>query len=447
MDGIDDPLKKMWVGSESESFIDDTPIMNEYADLRNKNFGVRQQLLESVRVDAGRVLEVLEQDGPGVDTKASLVELRVRVSELLVREVLSGILRSAEEVNKARCADLGNKFFRWCCTQENYRHTSNGYHLMMKIFAACEEFGDIIRLAKEMVKNGFPITAQTFNIMICASGEGIVARKVVETFIRSDKFKYRPFKNSYNAILHCLVTLNQYTLIEWVYNKMLEAGCAPDIFTYNVLLCAKCRLDKDQEFRNLLTGISNFSPDIHTYNIVLHFLGKSNRRDEACRLLNFMKMEGPQPSVLHYTSLLDGLSRAGNLDECKNIFDQMVKDGCMPDVVCYNVMITGYVVAGKLKNAKEMYDDMIIQGKLPNVFTYHSLIRGFCMAGKFAEACCLFDEMESRGCSPNFRVYKTLEKYLRKGGKKSQANEVIRRMVDKGRYIHLIHKFKSLRRS
>ncbi|GKV31110.1 hypothetical protein SLEP1_g39847 [Rubroshorea leprosula] len=411
-------------------------------------FSLRQSFFSRTGDDARQVLDILDQDGPGFDAKSSLNMLQLRVSGLLVRKVLKGILGNINYANKTRCAKLGYKFFVWSGQQENYRHTTNSYQLMMKIFAECEEYKAMWRLVDEMTENGFPITAQMFIVLICTCGEAGLARKVVERFIKSKTFSYRPFRHSYNAILHSLLTIDQYKLIEWVYEQMLAEGYSPDILTYNVVMCAKYRLGKLDHFYRLLDemGRNGFSPDFHTFNILLHVLGKGDKPLAAVNLLNHMKEVGINPSVLHFTTLIDGLSRAGNLDACRYFFDEMVRNGCIPDVVCYTVIITGHVVAGELEKAEAIFDEMITKGWLPNVFTYHSMIRGYCMAGKFEEACSILKEMESRGCNPNFVVYSTLVRNLRNAGRLADAHEVIRHMVDRGQYAHLVSKIKGYKR-
>ncbi|XP_057952432.1 pentatricopeptide repeat-containing protein At3g60050-like isoform X2 [Malania oleifera] len=411
-------------------------------------FSARQGFVARARADADRALEVLEQDGLGFDAKLALDELKIRVSGIFVREVLLKILTNINYAHRSRCAKLGYKFFVWSGQQENYQHTTNAYHLIMKIFAHSEEFKAMWRLVDEMIEKGYPTTARTFNILICTCGEAGLARKVVERFIKSKTFNYRPFKHSYNAILHSLLVVNQYRLIEWVYQQMLTEGYLPDVLTYNILMFAKYRLGKLDQFHRLLDemGTSGFPPDFHTFNILLHVLGKGDKPLAALNLLNHMKEVGFDPSVLHFTTLIDGLSRAGNLDASKYFFDEMIKSGCMPDVVCYTVMITGYVVAGELEKAQGIFNEMITKGQFPNVFTYNSMIRGLCMARKFDEACSMLKEMEFRGCNPNFLVYSTLVSNLRNAGKLSEAHEVIRHMVEKGQYIHLLSKFKGYKR-
>ncbi|KAK4839878.1 hypothetical protein QYF36_025695 [Acer negundo] len=447
--GIEEQITKEWKKSDFDAAAYEKPGFYDHGSSTEGNFRVRRNFLENVKFDAGRILDILQHDGPGFDSKTSLSELGIRVSGALVREVLLRILINIDYANKTRCAKLGYKFFVWCGQQENFRHTPNSYHLIMKIFADCEEFKAMWRLVDEMIENGFPTTARTFNILICTCGEAGLAKRVVERFIKSKTFNYRPFKHSYNAVLYALLVLKQYKLIEWVYQQMSDEGHHPDILTYNIILCAKYRLGKLDQFHRLLDemGTNGFSPDIHTYNILLHVLGKGDKPLAALNLLNHMKEVGFDPSVLHFTTLMDGLSRAGNLDACKYFFDEMIKKGCMPDVVSYTVMITSYIVAGELENAQALFNEMIIKGQLPNVFTYNSMIRGFCMAGRFEEACSMLKEMESRGCNPNFLVYNTLVSNLRNAGKLSEAHEVIRHMVDQGKYVHLLSKVKRYKRS
>ncbi|KAH6835762.1 Pentatricopeptide repeat superfamily protein [Perilla frutescens var. hirtella] len=453
--GIEDFLNESWKSTKNEySCQEDTSTLHNsvnYSGGRGEsqgNFSARQGFVDEVRSNAERIFEILHQDGPGFDVKPVLSDLGVRVSGLLVREVLSGILKTINYANKNRCAKLGYKFFVWSGEQENYRHTTDIYNLMMVIFSECEEFKAMWRLLDEMIEKGYPTTARTFNLLIRTCGGAGLARKVVERFMKSKTFNYRPFKHSFNAILHSLLTLNQYKLIEWVYHQMLVDGQSPDVLTYNIIMWAKCRLGKLDHFHGLLDemGRSGFSPDFHTFNLLLHVLGKGDKPLAALKLLNHMKEVGIDPTVLHFTTLIDGLGRAGNLEACQYFFDQMTKHGCTPDVVCYTVMINGYVVAGQFDKAQEIFSEMINKGQLPNVFTYNSMIRGLCMDRKFEEAWLMLKEMESKGCNPNFVVYTTLVGYLRNAGRLFEAHRVITHMMEKGQYTHLLPKIKRYRR-
>ncbi|KAJ6797227.1 pentatricopeptide repeat-containing protein-like [Iris pallida] len=429
----------------------DTPLVGPYAEERfdlDNGCTPRCRFYRGVELEADLIFRTLQQDMPGFDAWSALNELCLKMSSALVREVLLLILVSIDRVNKSRCAKLTYRFFTWSGQQKDYRHTPNAYNIAMKIFAETEELKAMWRLVDEMTERGLPITACTFNILICTCGQAGMARRVVERFLKTKNFNYRPFKHSFNAILHSLLTVHQYRLIEWVYQKMLLDGQSPDVLTYNVVMRAKYRLGKLDQFHRMLDemGKSGFAPDLHTYNLLLHVLGKGDKPLAALNLLNYMDDVGCYPRVLHFTTLIDGLSRAGNLDACKYFFDEMVKKGCKPDVVCYTVMITGYVVATEFEKAQELFDDMLSKGQLPNVFTYNSMIRGLCFAGKFEEACSLLKAMDGRGCTPNFSVYSSLVGRLRNAGKLAEANDIIKHMRERGHYLHLLSKFRGYRR-
>ncbi|KAL5713138.1 hypothetical protein ACHQM5_015243 [Ranunculus cassubicifolius] len=435
-----------WKPFADEPFLRVSPeIIDDDEEISSReNMSPRRRFFEEIGFEVDSVIKVLQQDGPGFNTDLALKELKLRVSNHLVREVLLKILKSINCSNRVICAKVGYKFFVWSSQQINYTHTSSTYNLLMKIFADCEEYKAMWRLVDVMTEEGFATTARTFHILICTCGEAGLARKLVERFIKSKTFNFRPFKHSFNAILHSLLTINQYRLIEWVYDRMTLEEHSPDILTYNILMCTKYRLGKLDQFYRLLDEMckNGFSPDLHTYNILLHVLGGGDKPLKALNLMNHMKEVGCEPRIIHFTSLIDGLSRAGNLEACKYFFDEMVKQGCMPDVVCYTVMITGYVVAREFEKAQMMFDDMITKGQLPNAFTYNAMIRGLCIARKFEEARAMLREMDSRGCPPNYFVYSTLVSSLRKAGMLSAAREVIGEMVEKGYNMQTFSKFK-----
>ncbi|KAF7813201.1 pentatricopeptide repeat-containing protein [Senna tora] len=447
-DCVEGPLKKMCKLSDVDSITDESFNTNEDESYNQTHFSLRKGFIENARIDAKRVLDILGQDGPELDARLVLDKLHIRPSGLLLREVLFGILENINCENKSKCAKLAYNFFVWCSQHEAYRHTTNSYHLIFKIFAECEEFRAMWRLVDEMIEKGIPATARTFNILICTCGGAGLPRKLMERFIKSKTFNFRPLKHSYNAILHGLLVLNHYKLIEWVYKKMLLEGHSSDILTYNIVMYAKYRLGKVHQFNRLLNEMSSIglSPDSHTYNILLHILGKGDKPLAALNLLNHMKETGIEPTVLHFTTLIDGLSRAGNLDACKYFFDEMINNGCMPDVVAYTVMITGYVMAGEIEKAQAMFQEMISREQIPNVYTYNSMIRGLCMAGKFDEALSMLKEMETKGCNPNFYVYSTLVNNLRNAGKLADAHKVIRQMMEKGKYAPLVFRLRRHRR-
>ncbi|KAI6696307.1 hypothetical protein NL676_016426 [Syzygium grande] len=360
---VEEPLKKMWV-TDSDCFMDDARILSEYESSGDEYYSTRQNFCANARVDAENVLRILRQDGPGFDVKVYLEELRLRVSGLLVREVLLGILSSTEFANKSRCVKIGYKFFVWSGMQENYRHTTDAYHLMMKIFAECDEFKAMWRLVDEMIEKGFPTTARTFHILICTCGEVGLARTVVERFIKSKVFNYRPFKHSYNAILHSLVSLKQYKLIEWVYQQMLTEGLSPDILTYNILMCAKYRLGKWDQFHRLLDEMGR------RYVV-------AGELEKAVEMFNKMIIDGQLPNVFTYNSMIRGYCMAGNFAKACSVLNEMEARGCNPNFLVYSTLVSYLRNAGKLPEAHSCHGHCVQGHRVKFIATTREPCRRF----------------------------------------------------------------------
>ncbi|XP_057815892.1 pentatricopeptide repeat-containing protein At3g60050 isoform X1 [Cryptomeria japonica] len=421
---------------------------SEERNINGSNGSSSSRFYSKLDYDANLLYEILQREELGFDVKEALQKTGLRMTIPLVRRVLMKISKSINNVTKFKSAKLGFKFFLWAGQQDRYRHNSETHNLLVKIFADCDEFKAMWRLVDEMIVSGCPITARTFNILLSSSRQAGMPKRVVDTFIRSKQFNFRPYKHSFNAILHALLREKHFNLIEWVYEEMLNDGHQPDILTYNILIYAKYRLGKVYDVNQLLAemGENGFAPDFYTYNILLHVLGKGDKPRAALDLLNYMIGVGCHPGVTHFTALIDGLGRAGNLDACKYFFEEMIKKGRQPDVVCYTVMITSYVVGGELEKAQTLFDEMIHKGQLPNEYTYNAMILGLCNAERYEEACGTLGIMESRDCYPDFIVYRTLVRKLRNARKYSEARKILKEMEENGCYAHLVAKLQRYRR-
>nr|CAB3499200.1 unnamed protein product [Digitaria exilis] len=107
-----------------------------------------------------------------------LDEMRPKVSVKLMREVLFRIIVSVDSVNRERYPKLAYRFFVWAGQQEGYRHNTSTYNLVMKVFAQCGEVKAMWRLFEEMAEKGLPVSARTFHLLICASGQVGLRRRL-----------------------------------------------------------------------------------------------------------------------------------------------------------------------------------------------------------------------------------------------------------------------------
>ncbi|GJN19828.1 hypothetical protein PR202_gb07138 [Eleusine coracana subsp. coracana] len=193
----DELLGLPWPGGSSESDDDD-------GESFPPGRGSRRRSFEDLKPQADQIFRILLQDGPGFSARQALDEMRPRVTNELVREVLFRMIVSVDNVNRERFPRLAYKFFMWAGQQEGYQNSTSMYNQVMKVFAQCGEVKAMWRLFEEMAEKGQPVSARTFHLLICSSGQVGLRRRLVERFIKSSTFNYRPFRNAFNAILHTL---------------------------------------------------------------------------------------------------------------------------------------------------------------------------------------------------------------------------------------------------
>ncbi|KAL8508409.1 hypothetical protein ACS0TY_018863 [Phlomoides rotata] len=312
---IEDFLNESWKSSNNDPNVEEKSWEG--------NFCGRKGFVDEVKSDAARILEVLHQDCPGFDAKPVLSDLGVRVSGLLVREVLFGILKIISYSNKNRCAKLGFKFFVWSSEQEDYRHTTNAYHMMMEIFAECEEFKAMWRLFDDMIEKGYLTTARTFNILICTCGEAGIARKVVERFIKSKTVLH------FTTLIDGLSRAGNLEACQYFFDEMVKQGCVPDVVSYTVMITGYVVAGQVDKAREIFSEMINRGqlPNVFTYNSMIRGLCMDRKFDEALLMLKEMESRGCNPNFLVYTTIVGYLRNAGKLYQAHEVIKQMVEKG------------------------------------------------------------------------------------------------------------------------
>ncbi|KAG5244283.1 pentatricopeptide repeat-containing protein [Salix suchowensis] len=174
---------------------------------------------------------------------------------------------------------------------------------------------------------------------------------------------------------------------------MEEAGCHPNVVTYNVLIDGLCKDRRVNEALDIFSYMKakRISPDIFTYNSLIQGLCNFRRWKEASALLNEMMSLNIMPNIAF------------------RLFRVMQSTYLKPDVVMYNILIDAMCEFGNLKDARKLFSELSFQGLLPNVqiyttiinglyeFSYNVIIRGFLQHKDESTAAQLIGEMRDRG--------------------------------------------------
>ena len=225
--------------------------------------------------------------------------------------------------------------------------------------------------------------------------------------------KLRDILRSWNRLM---ARVGSYSRVIEILNGIREAGVAPDVVTYNILM------NKAQEY------------------------------DEAKMWFKRMVEEGIEPDVVTYTTLVKG---ASDYDVQKMWFDRMVEEGIEPNVVTYWMLIgrspnfdeakrwAAMVAAGgrlgsvaynraiekcrDYREAKSWLEEISQTGVRLSIGTYNSMIN---KAADHEEAKTWLEKMRRAGVKPNIRSYNAI--LQTKGCTSDEAKACIEEMRSDG---------------
>ncbi|XVF37754.1 hypothetical protein REPUB_Repub20aG0037300 [Reevesia pubescens] len=119
-----------------------------------------------------------------------------------------------------------------------------------------------------------------------------------------------------------------------VFELMIEKDCAPDIFSYNIMINEYC---------------------------------KAKRLNKAIELFHEMSQKGSIPDVVTYNTLIQIMYQLGRLSAAQELFRNICASrqehgSYLPKSSCYNVMIQGLFRNDYTSKAIKLLEEMVDKG-------------------------------------------------------------------------------------
>ncbi|KAF7011927.1 hypothetical protein CFC21_026174 [Triticum aestivum] len=224
---------------------------------------------------------------------------------------------------------------------------------------------------------------------------------------------------TYSILMDCCCRAGRPDLVVAFFGRLLRLGLRLNVISFNNLLKGLCQAKRSNEALDMLLHRMpelDCAPDVFSFNIVINGCFREGEVDKACNLFHEMPQLGVQPDVVTYNSIIIALSRAGAMGKAEVVLRQMVDKGIGPDVMTYNSLIHGYSTLGQWKAAVRVFKEMVSVGVLPNAVTLNSFMDSLCKHRRTKEARDIFDSMAAKGHKPNIASYSTmLNGYAKQG--------------------------------
>ncbi|KAK6775552.1 hypothetical protein RDI58_026553 [Solanum bulbocastanum] len=307
------------------------------------------------------------------------------------------------------------EFFHWVETHCGFTHNELTCREMSLVLAKGSCNSKLLwEFLKRMSRRGLLTTPTVTCLIKCLGEEGLV-NEALTTFYRMKQFHCKPDVYAYNTLIFALCRVGNFKKAKFLKEQMELPGfrCPPDVFTYTILISSYCRYGMETGCRKAIR----------------------RRIWEANHLFRVMLFKGFIPDVVTYNSLINGCCKTNRIGRALELLDDMVKRGVVPNRITYNSFIRYYSVTNEIDKAIEMLRRM--QGMnhgvvLPCNSSYTPIIHAMCETGRVVEARDLLVELAEQGSIPREYTYKLVRDALESSGKIDLLDEELCTRLEDG---------------
>ncbi|KAM5569103.1 pentatricopeptide repeat-containing protein [Rosa sericea] len=331
------------------------------------------------------------------------------------------------DLNKVNLGvDKALDFYYWVETHFGFNHNERTCRDMAIVLAKGNRLKALWDFLKDMSKRGTSerplVTTQSITcLMKCLGEEGLV-NEALAAFYRMKQFHCKPDVYAYNTIIYALCRVGNFKKARFLLEQMELPGfrCPPDTFTYTILISSYCRY-------GLETGCR-----------------KATRRRlwEANHMFRNMLFRGFVPDVVTYNALINGCCKTYRIERALELFEDMKKRDCTPNRVTYDSFIRYYAAVNEIDKAVDMLRRMQnMNHGLATSSSYTPIIHALCEAGRVTEAWGFLVELVDGGSIPREYTYKLVCNAMSSAGEVNLLDDGLRKRIEDGmqrRYKHIM---------
>lgn len=158
----------------------------------------------------------------------------------------------------------------------------------------------------------------------------------------------------------------------------------------------------------LLLNEETFKPTIRDYSRLIDLHSKSDRIEEAERILSKMAEAGLEPDIITSVTLVHMYSQSGNLEVARKHFKSLTAAGFKPDLKLYTSMVKACIKAGLPKEGERIIREMEARDIKPTEEIYVGLVKSFAKIGDLNGAQAIMNMMQFSGINPDLECYTSL---------------------------------------
>ncbi|GMH00740.1 hypothetical protein Nepgr_002579 [Nepenthes gracilis] len=211
------------------------------------------------------------------------------------------------------------QFFYWVESHFEFTHNESTVKEMAIVIAKANRLRNLWDFLKEICRRGGLVSTSTVTCLIKVLGEEGLVNQALCAFHRMKQLHCKPDVYAYNTVIYALCRVGFFKKAKFLLEQMELPGfrCPPDKYTYTIMIGSYCK-------HSLQTGSR-----------------KAIRRRmwEANHLFRMMLFKGFAPDIVTYNCLIDGCCKTYRIGRALELFEDMNKRSCAPNRVTYNSFI------------------------------------------------------------------------------------------------------------
>ncbi|KAL3572807.1 hypothetical protein D5086_026711 [Populus alba] len=212
---------------------------------------------------------------------------------------------------------------------------------MAVVLARGSKLDELWQFLKEMAQREHGnclglVSVSTVTCLMKVLGEEGLVHQALALFYRMKQYHLKPDVYAYNTLIYALCRVGNFKRARFLLEQMELPGfrCPPDIYTYTILISSCCRsfsvvneIDKAVEMLRRMQKMNHGLATTSSYTPIIHALCEAGRVLEARDFLVELVDGGLIPREYTYRLVCDALKSVREGSSLGGEFDKRIKDG------------------------------------------------------------------------------------------------------------------------
>lgn len=299
----------------------------------------------------------------------------------------------------------------------------------------------------------------------CSAGKFSMAKCILE------KMATRNITDcdSWNIPIRWLCENMEFRKAKELLGRMIVSSVVPDCSTYSALVIGNCRFNKNEDaFKVFRKVCANFWVlDSISYSLLVEGLCQEEKIAEAAEVFHYMSEKGWPLCSSSFSTLINGMCKIGKVDEAIRlrylsnisgtfisnsaystimlelfrlnkvkdllvVLSQMLVEGCTPDAEVYCLLIQSLSAENLTRECALLFNLLVNEGLVPDSQTLSSLVNCLANHTQLHTISTGIFKLVSNSEVLGSEMYNVLINGFWKEGLKSEASQLLDRMLEKG---------------